>query len=296
MYHNIIYEKSLLKEEKDVITTTNMYQFWKDFLFGKIIRIFKWKGLPFPQREMEMRLLLNGFSGIANDKIAGKICVNGSLSGVTPYPDIFTTWVYAAPKSSGGQFKINTKDCVVIYNTSLMQTFIPFIERYASLLAHIDVTLKCALVNMRYTDTFNAHSGAEKDSIKAWYNDIYKGGCGVIVSDMLIDENTVQQISNTTNQLSLREIVEARNDILRDFFCNIGIRYIRDKKANMVVEEISGDSQFLLFNIHDMLEQRKEGAKNLQNLMDIPAEVELSEEYKIIEQERGNFNEENNNY
>ena len=32
----------------------------KEMLFEKIVRIFEWKGLPFPQREIEMRLITTG--------------------------------------------------------------------------------------------------------------------------------------------------------------------------------------------------------------------------------------------
>lgn len=285
LFDKLIYDanKTILREEKNVITTSAMFNYWTEILFEKIIRIFEWTGLPFPQREIEQRLMLNGYCGIVNDAKAGIIAVNGSPTGVTPYSDIFTDFVYAAPTAKGGTKKIG-KGCVLALNTSLSTSMLTFLQRYASLFAHCDVTLKCALVNMRYTDTFNAHDDSQKESINSWYNDIYAGKCGVIVSDMLLNETTITQISNTTNQLSLREIIEARNDLMRNFFAEIGIRYAKDKKANMVVDEVTGDSQFLMFNVSDMLKCREETANGLQNVLGIKeAKVRLSQEYELLD-------------
>ena len=51
------------KDEKEELKLDKSIQFWKETLFEKAVRIFVWAGLPFPQKEIEIRLLLNGFCG-----------------------------------------------------------------------------------------------------------------------------------------------------------------------------------------------------------------------------------------
>ena len=78
------------KLEKDEMKLDRSISYWKNYLFEKIVRIFEWNGLPFPQREIEMRLILNGYCGVVNDGKLGIMVVDVGMSGVNQYHDIFT--------------------------------------------------------------------------------------------------------------------------------------------------------------------------------------------------------------
>ena len=58
------------KEENELKLKASV-NYWCNALLEKTIRIFEWTGLPFPQREIEMRTLINGFCGFVNDAKVG---------------------------------------------------------------------------------------------------------------------------------------------------------------------------------------------------------------------------------
>ena len=76
----------------------------------------------------------------------------------------------------------------------------------------------------------------------------------------------------------------ARNEILRAFYNEIGVRYARDKKERLVSDEATGDAQMLLINIKDMLAQREKASEEINRIFGVNTSVELSEEYEIIEE------------
>lgn len=272
--------KKEIKEEKTIINTGNSYAYWKDILFEKCIRIFEWKGIPFPQKEIEIRALAEGYCGIVDDAIKGLMVATGGMSGPTQYWDEFTDFTYSAATAMGGTKKID-KNCVIINNTTLRNSIIPLIERYASLLAHADVSLKCALVNLRNVDVFSAEDNGTADSVQEYYNKLYAGEPKVIIDDGLTDG--IKNIANThSSGFGVKESIDARNDLLRSFYNEIGVNYSRDKKERMIVDEVASNNQMLLLNVNDMLKQRKEAVEKMNNIFGLKASVDFSEEYKLL--------------
>ena len=169
-------EKLILKNEESINQVPYSFEYWKDMLFAKCVKLFEWKGLPegIPQKEIEIRCILEGFCGFVDDNKLGFMVASGSLSGPTQYWDEFTQFTYAAPKAAGGTKTIG-KNAVIIANSTLRNSLMPTIEKYASLLAHCDATMKCALVNLRYTDLLRAEDDGTAESVKAAHKAMYKG-------------------------------------------------------------------------------------------------------------------------
>lgn len=276
------YNKNFIKKiEKEVVTTTNSFSYWCDTLFEKALRIFEWNGLPFPQKEIEMRLLYDGFCGFVDDANCGKMVATGSLSGPTQYFDEFTHFTYAAPTARGGQLRIG-KDCVVVDNNALRNSLYPLIERYASLLAHADVTLKCALVNSRAVDTYAVEDNATGESVNDYYNKIYEGKNSVIIDDSLV--KAISNLSSSrNNSTTVNDALQARNELLKSFYNEIGVRYARDKRERMITDEVNTDQQMLLLNVKDMLKQRKKACEEINRMFGLNVSVELSPEFELID-------------
>lgn len=271
------------KKEKNVLMIDNSYRFWCNMLFEKCVRIFKWSDLPFKQKEIEMRLIMYGYCGFVNDANKGFMIANGGMSGVTEYFDEFTKFTYSAPTAKGGTVDINS-ECVIIDNTSLRNSLYPMIQRYASLLAHADISTKMALINLRDTNTYSAKDEGTADSIKKMQEQRYKGVDGVIIdSDIINKESVINLTPSMGTNHGVMDCIDARNEILRSFFNEIGVKYSRDKKERMVESEVECDNQMLLFNINDMLRCRKDACEEINKLFGIKVEVELSPEFNIIE-------------
>lgn len=271
------------KEEEKILKIEWSYKYWKETLFEKCVRIFEWENLPFPQKEIEMRLLLSGYCGFIDDKFCGFMVADGGMSGATQYFDEFTQFTYAAATAHGGQVPIDKK-CVIINNTALRNPLYPLICRYASLLAHAEVSLKCALVNLRSTNTYTTNDNSTAESIKSYNKKIYNGEHDVIIDDSLV--NAVQNVANgVTTNTGVKDCIDARNEILRSFYNDIGVRYNRDKKERMITSEVEQDEQLLLFNINDMLHQREKATEKINELFGLNVSVKLSSEFGVIENE-----------
>lgn len=272
------------KIEKEVLELPKSLDYWLETLFEKCVRIFEWAGLPksIPQKEIEQRTILDGYGGMVKDSKAGFVVASGGLSGVTPYCDEFKNFTFAAPTCAGGTFEIG-KNAVIIENTSLRNPLLPMILRYADLLAHAEISLKKALINNRVNNTYAVSDNEIAESVNAYYNKIYTGKDGSILDDALV--NSVQNIANARSVGVVAECIEARNDILRAFFAEIGVRFAKDKKERLITDEVSADNQMLLLNIKDMLRQREKAAKEINRVFGLNVSVKLSEEFEIIEEQ-----------
>ena len=275
------------KFEKNEFKLDASVKYWCNMLFEKIVRVFVWDGLPadIPQREIETRLILNGFCGMVKDGVKGIMVATGGMSGSTQYADIFTKFTYSAPTAQGGTKTIG-KDCVIINNSALRNPLYPLVYRYAFLLSHTDISLKCALVNARYTDLFSTDDQQTAESVRAVRNKIYDGDYDCIVDSSII--GALQNMANTDNTSNtLKQIVEIRTDLLRGFYNDIGIKFVKDKKERMISDEVSDDNQMLLFNIADMLHQREKACEEINTVFGLRVSVKLSDEFNIIKNDEG---------
>ena len=275
------------KFEKNEFKLDASIKYWCNMLFEKIVRVFVWDGLPadIPQREIESRLILNGFCGMVKDGVKGVMVATGGMSGTTQYADIFTKFTYSAPTAQGGTKTIG-KDCVIINNSALRNPLYPLVYRYAFLLSHADISLKCALVNARYTDLFSTDDQQTAESVRAVRNKIYDGDYDCIVDSSII--GALQNMANTDNTSNtLKQIMEIRTDLLRGFYNDIGIKFVKDKKERMITDEVSDDNQMLLFNINDMLHQREKACEEINTVFGLQVSVKLSDEFNIIKNDEG---------
>ena len=285
--------KNIKKEEKEEMQLPLSISYWTNMLFEKAVRIFEWGGnLPFPQKEIEMRLLLYGYCGYINDGYAGEMVSCGGMSTPTQYWDEFKTFTYAAATAKGGTKTIG-EDCVIINNTALRNPLYPMIKRYANLLAHTDVSLKMSLVNLRIKNIISTDSQSTAASYRAMFDKFYNGDIDAILDDGLLKKGNggIDNLALTSSgTLGVMDCIDARNELLRMFYNEIGVRYNRDKKERMIESEVENDEQMLLLNINDMLKQRQNACKEINHIFDRNISVKLSPEFKIIERKEADNN------
>lgn len=273
-------EKIIKKEQKEM-TLAEMYSDHMDLLFEKCVRIFKWKNLPdnIPQHEIEKYLISLGYCGFLNDENVGLMVSNGGLSTPTQYSDVFKKFTYARPTAKGGYRTIG-KDCVIINNTSMRNSLTGLIRRTASHLSHADITLRSALVNYRANEVFSANDDSTAESINAFYNSLYEGNLKAIVDSSLF--NDVKNLSSSKSYADLLKLTDVKNEIMKTFFAEIGIRQKSDKKERMISDEVESDSMMLLFNVHDMLAMREKACSEINKMFNLNVSVTLSEEWDYL--------------
>ena len=249
-------ERGVRKEEH--LDLDFFYSFWRGQFFERLMRLFVYDGwMPYPQRELEKRLLRAGVAAEVYDEQAGLMVTYGSLHGITEYYDVFKYLTYANPAAKGGTKTIG-KNVAVVYNNSTMLSVNPFIDRYASLAAHIDLSIRCSAINLRAQNVLLADNEATRDTMNEWYKKLYRGDTMAILDKGLFVPSDSVIPTGGYSSSSLTDEMTALTELMRSFYRDIGVRFAKDKKSNMIQDEVTSDEQMLLFNIDDMLENRKE--------------------------------------
>ena len=277
-------EESLDFFQKDEGTFLQAYLYWVDNLFERIMRLFVWDGagdiLP---KEMESRILINGHCGIINfyDGVTEELtAMFGSFYGVGKYFDEKPFYNMHCPIWAGsGRIGYDT---VIIENTSLKNACLPMVKRYAYMLAHTEVSLVKALINLRDSGGVPvATSSKQKADIEDYQQKLFNGEDGVVIDFGALGVEFAGT-DRHTNQ-SILDIMEVRQKLLKNFYSDIGIRASFDKRSNTVVNEIEADTTMLLFNITDMLEARKRSAGRVNDLFGVNWSVKVSPEISYEE-------------
>lgn len=298
-----LYEKWLMiagkkyKNYNDIFNLDGLVYYWGVELMGRMQRLFVWDGLPYPQRELENLLLTNGFcSQVESVKfLVSKVGVTPcTYSGVTEYPDIGTKVTWTTPVASGS-YNLNTNDGILIRNNSLSTGVIPFITRYAVMLANTDISLVQALVNERDQSILMANNQKTVDAINSAFEKLEQGKRRAVFMDNLFQSiQGAISLPTVSNKDTIKPILNSYDTILQMFYNDIGIRYNKDKKERMVESEVTSDSQRLLMNVSDMLKCREEAVPAMRKMIrkvygnNVNVSVRLSNEIVLAENNQTN--------
>ena len=72
-------------------------------------------------------------------------------------------------------------------------------------------------------------------------------------------------------------------NILKDFYTTIGISKPTDKRERLITDEIAQEQPLFKFNIEDMLDCRKEFAKQLNAIFGLNVSVDVAESLKAAQ-------------
>lgn len=252
----------------------NSFKYWRNKLFEQVNKLFTWEGLPFPQKEIESRLILHGACGVHLEKKELE-AVTVSLYGVTQYYDEFTNYTYATPLSSGE--KVIGVTGVLVDNNSLRNPTINLIDRYSMLLAHTEISLITALVNGRATKTYVASTNKVAESIRTYQNKLYNGQNDIIVDSSFIGLDIKDNDNSSLN--NLKTLYDIRQNLLYSFYEDMGIKKNQQKKERLVTDEVNADETLLRLNIKDMFDSRKKACDEINKLFNTNISVKCNVDY-----------------
>lgn len=265
-----------IKGLSQACTYEDFFRYWRDNLFERLMRLFIYDGLgeEIEAKEIEERLYMAGHCGIAqyNGKLTAFF---GSFFGPTVYYDEFTNYTVHSPIYSN-TFKIDD-NIIVINNNALKNPSIDHVNHYAALLAHAEVTLLKQFVEARDSGGVPiAQNEKAKQSLLAYQKAMYQGKINVVSDLAGIGVEYLGADRHTS--LRIAEVWEVRKNLLKSFYADIGVRASFDKKSNAVIDEITSDTSMLLYNVSDMLEERKKGLEKVNDLFGVNWSVRLSDE------------------
>ncbi len=280
---NTLANKAKYDMMEDTTDVFKGYVYYKNFLFEKLIKIFKYENLPptIPQEALEDYILHFGYAGITKNNKFGMVAVPATKYGVGLYPRYEPLAQYCTPLMQGKNLVIG-KDIVIVKNNTYQLSCIPLVERYARQLADADSSITIALENSRINLVPNFDDEESAESYKAYMIANRLGQVDTVMDSSFIQKgNFVDFQKNNQSTLGL-SLVETRNEILRSFLLEIGITVASDKRERMVVDEVNINSQLLMFNLHDMLDSRKAAMDMVNQIYGTNITVDLSEEYMFV--------------
>lgn len=266
-----------------------LYEYWRNALFERIMRLFVWDtgkegdNLYVPQKEIEQRLLIAGHCGIS--LLENKLTAfYGSFYGVTRYQDEHTGYNIHCPIFSG-QKKID-KDIVVIDNNSLRNPAYPLVHHYAMLLAHNEVTLIDLLVNARDAGGVPvATTEKQKQSIAEYQGKIFNGQYGVVTDIGNLGLNYVSATRGTSQ--AIESVYQIRENLLKAFYSDIGVRSAFIKRSNTIEEEVEADTSLLLLNLSDMIKSRELACEKVNKMFGTNWSVHIAREIDYGKENEG---------
>ena len=249
-------------------TLQRSFNFWRNWLFDFCIKLFTYNNCEFPQKEIEVRLILFGRCGF--NKVDGEyIPVDIGMYGLTNFYDEYTSYNWTTPLHNG-KCTIN-KDGVVINNCQLRTPTYSIIEHYSLLLAHAEVSFINALVNGRATNNIIANTEQVAKSVRAYYDKLYNGQLDTIVDKTFEGVEVVP--SDTTSIRDVKNLFDTLQNILSMFYESIGVKKSMDKKERLITDEVASDNGLLKLNISDMFNERKKAVETINNLFGLNIEV-----------------------
>jgi hypothetical protein len=251
------YGTALYEFRKKSFTFNPSYRYWVNTLLEYPMRLFSYEGLPetVPAHIVDIMSYIRGYAAVVRLSSGEWICASeSSLNGVTDYYDVFKNVTFSTPLHFGT--RTIGKTGFVIRNTSLMQPLMPKIERYATMLAHTEISLICELVNLRETDVIEAITEAAAKSADKQARDRYNGEIQTLVNEgfAMLRHNFVPQKSQNENM----RIWDLRSNILGAYLEEIGIKKAQNKREREISQEVAADDPMLKLNVSDMLEVKQQ--------------------------------------
>lgn len=255
------------------------------------MQLFSYDGIDeILQEEIEKRLFYYGRTGILDFK--------KELTAADADP--FEQDKYDRPKKftytlGGG---MGSGECVIgengVYarNTFTASPTALICEQYALMLAHTDMSIICELVNGRFTDILVARNQSEAETASQFNKALYRGDISYIM-----DKMEDMEINRAVRSVShLGDLLDTKDKLMKDIKSIFGIKKIPEKRERMITGEVEISDKELLFNLKDMLKQRKRMCDDINKLygtsisvkchIDIDGDGALEHEKEMEEEEK----------
>lgn len=248
------------------------YNFWLNNLFERIMRLFKYTGMDcILPKEIEQRLLMTGHCAVKMHN-GSLTAFYGEFSTPTIYYDEFEKYSVYSPKYAR-TLSIG-EECVIINNNSIRNDCFSLCQRYATMLAHLEVTFVNSLINMRDSNGVPiAGNSKVRESLRNYRKSLVQGDVMPIFDPSL---SFAKIVMPNNNKVELLDFIESRKNLLECFYNDIGVKTGFTKKGNMIQEEVNSGDSMLLFNIDDMLNARKIGCELVNKKFGTNWSVELA--------------------
>lgn len=273
------YKDSILKDKDRLIKS------YINYMLNRTQQMFKYKGLPdsIPQRNLEVILQVNGNAIIT--KVKNQLyAFFGGLGGELNAYYLPTIATVANPYLNFSKNLTIDKDCIVMANDSLYQGLMPLFNKYASLLAETDISLRFASVNARIPEIVFADNDSTRDSALDYFKQIEDGKeMGIIGSRPFFEGVKTADYSSKTSATNIKDLIELQQYLKSNWFIDLGLNANYNMKREAINESESAmNEDALLPLIDDMLNCRKIGVEKINKMFGTAITVDLSSSWKEV--------------
>lgn len=183
----------------------------------------------------------------------------------------------------------NDGNAVVMWNDSTHIGLYPMFRKNAELLTECDLTLRYAMINLRFMNVLTADDDNTKTSLETMFERVEEGtGFGIIKSSTLMGDKDISSIEmgGHKNNSPLKDIVETKQYILGTWYNELGLQASFNMKREAISQAETGmNEDTLLPLIDDMLYQRKIAVEQINKKFGTNIKVELSSSWKKVREE-----------
>lgn len=235
-------------------------------MLNKSTRMFEYDGLPdtIKPKDLELQLQVNGFA--IWKEVDGKLYTfTGGLGG-EPNPYYLPTKATIANPALSYSAVLNIdEDCVVMLNDYLYEGFMPIFNKYASLLADAEMSLRYAILNARIPALIQADNDTAKQSAEEFIESIVSGkNYGIIGSNGFFEGIKTQDFLKQTH---IKEIIEAVQYLKGSWYNAIGLNATFNMKREAINEFEAGLNEDILVPLIDVLLECRQKGIDLVNKM-----------------------------
>ena len=259
----------------------------------RLAEMFRYTNLPetMPQRYIEQYLLLKGHCGVISYE--GKLyALQGGFGGepdpwylpieyVISNPALNLSKIYQRSDVDGSIKFRRGENVVVLGNDKAYYGLYPLLAKYAHLLAANELSMYRADINTRAAFIISATSDDEKSSAEKYLSDLEAGKSGVIGSDQFFEGVKIQPMTQGGLASPLTSLIEYEQYLKASLYNELGL----NANYNMKRESInSNESQLnddmLTPLIDDMLEARREGVEQINEMFGTDITVDFNSAWK----------------
>ena len=246
-------------------------------IFNKTLSMFEWENLPIPKRELEKQLQMNGYTFIFEHE-SNFYCSSGALCGELDEYNNPTQIHISIP-----YLKLNKtfdlSDGVLILNDDLKTGLTPILNHYNSLLIENEINLTLLGLASRSQLLLTAGDNKTKTQAELFLKRLIDGELSVIAENPVFDG--VRALNLATNSNNFTSLIEYHQYLKGSLFHEIGLNAnIVMKRERLTSGEVGANDELLYPFLYNMLENRLNACKDLQEKFNLTVSVDFGSIWK----------------
>lgn len=258
------------------------------YMLTRTLTIFEYENLPdtIPKKDFELITQIVGYTTIS--EVDGKLyAFYGGLGGIPNEYYLPTLSVVANPYLKLSKVYEIGKNCEVILNDSMYVGLTPMFDKYANLIADVDISIRFATINTRIPMLAVAEDDNVAKSVNELFEKVEKGeNLKSIIAPNSLSEDTFKTREYFKQNTNIKDLIELRQYLLGCWYNDLGIQSNYNMKRESLNEnEIGMNLDALVPLIDNMLEERQKGWERVNEHYGTNVSVKLSKLWLKIRNE-----------